>query len=355
MIIHFLLAFCGILILLILHELGHFIAAKFFKVKVEEFGIFLPPPIFKKRMGETNFSLNLLPLGAFVKLYGEEEEKKEEGSFSALSFSKKALIVLGGVLSFWILATFLFFILLQIGMLGVIDDDYFAPQAKVIIVGVSPNSPAEFAGLKAEDQILKVQEKEVSKVSEVREIVNSNLGKEISLTIQRGDEILKISLIPREFPPPNEGPMGVNLARIAKIKYSFPKSFFQAPLLTIEKTKTILFSYFEIFKKLIKKEKIEASFSGPVGVFFLLAQYSQRGISYFLNLLAILAIYLAIFNLLPIPGLDGGKLLFLLIEKFQKRPINKEFEQKLTFSFLVFLILISIIITRYDIKKFLGK
>lgn len=355
MAIHFVLAFLGILILLILHELGHFLLAKIFKVKVEEFGIFLPPPLFKKKIGETFFSVNLLPLGAFVKLYGEEEEKKDPGSFSALPFSKKALIVLGGALSFWILAIFIFFFLLQMGIFTAVDDDFPAPDARVFIVGISPNSPAELSGLKIEDQILQIEGKEVSKVSQVREIVNANLGKEISLMVQRGEEILTIKITPRENPPPNEGPMGVSLARIIEKKYSFWESLREAPLLTFERTKSIFLSYLDLLGKLIKREKLNVSFSGPVGVFFVLAQYSQRGFSYFLNMVALLAIYLAIFNLLPIPGLDGGKLLFLLIEKIRNRPLKKEIEQGVTFSFLLLLILLSIFITRYDIKRFLGK
>jgi len=343
--------FLSLVFLIVLHELGHFIFAKLFKVKVEEFGIFIPPRLWKKKIGETILSINLLPFGAFVKLFGEEEEIKEKGSFSALSLPKRMLIVLGGVLSFWVIAIFIMFFVLWMGAPSAISDEENVPQAYLQIVKVMPHSPAEIKGLKAGDVILEVEGKKVEKIRDLLKVVKENSGREISLKIKRGNEISEIYLLSREKPPEGEGPLGISIVRTTFQKYSFFSAFFKAPALVAKATFDILKSYFLAFKNLILGNPTGLMIAGPLGVSHFLLQASQMGLPYFLYLLGLISIYLAIFNLLPIPALDGGKMLFLTIEAVRKKPISKATEAKITAFFFIFLISLLIVATIEDLKR----
>ncbi len=325
--------------------------AKIFGVKVEEFGIFLPPPIFKKKIGQTQFSINLLPFGAFVKLFGEKELKKEKGSFSALPISKRILIVLGGAFSFWLISFLLFFFLFSTGMPTAVQDEEIVSEPKIQIVEVFENSPAQKANLKMGDEILEVEGEKVEKMKDFVEKVKENLGKEITLKIRRQNKVFQVSLIPRISPPKNQGPIGISIVRVGIKKYPLLESFFKAQKSLFNFTFQIVFNYFLAIKNLISGKKIQLTVSGPVGASFFLWQAFQTGFPYFLNSLAILSLYLAIFNLLPIPALDGGKILFLGIEALRKKPVSRETEEKITFAFLSFLFLLLILATIQDIRR----
>jgi regulator of sigma E protease len=320
-------------------------------VKVEEFGIFLPPSILKKKIGETTFSLNLLPLGAFVKLYGEREIKKEKGSFSGLSVFKRILIVLGGALAFWLVASILTSIVLSLGVPTVIPDEQKVSGATVQIVQVFPDSPASLSKLMPGDEILEVAGKKIDKVSQLQEITKENLGKEIVLKIKRGEKIFEVSLIPRVSPPKDQGPIGISIVRTQIKKYPFFEAIFKSPVLVFNITLGILRGYFEAIKNAVLRKPTGISFTGPVGVSHLLWQASKAGTVYFLNLLSLISIYLAIFNLLPIPALDGGKILFLLIEGVRKKPISQKVEERITMFFFTLLLLLFLLVTISDIKR----
>ena len=203
MILTIIIAFISLIALVILHELGHFLMAKKFGVKVEEFGIGYPPRIFGKKIGETIYSLNLLPLGGFVKIYGHEGEAKGPRSFRAKPIWQRALIILGGIISFWIIAAVILSVVMALGVPTVIEDreSLNLIDPKVQVVAVALNSPAKEAGLEIGDIIreLKSQDSkfETNKVVEVQEFIEVNKGEEIILTIQRGGKIFDVSLTPR--------------------------------------------------------------------------------------------------------------------------------------------------------------
>ncbi|MFQ6049998.1 MAG: site-2 protease family protein, partial [Candidatus Paceibacterales bacterium] len=207
-----LIAFISLISLVILHELGHFLLAKKFGVKVEEFGIGYPPRLFGKKIGETVYSINLLPFGAFVRLPGEIERVKDRKSFSQQPVGKRALIVLGGVLSFWVIAAIIFSIIFNLGAPVAIDDESNSNliDPKVQIAGVSPRSPAKIVGLRLGDTIkqLSVINEQLSptKIKEVQKFTNAHLGEEVTLTIERGKETFEVSLFSRISPPEGEGP-----------------------------------------------------------------------------------------------------------------------------------------------------
>lgn len=352
------IVFFSFISLIILHEFGHFLVAKKFGVKVEEFGIGYPPRIFGKKIGETLYSLNLLPFGAFVKLTGEIERIKRKDSFSAQSIGKRALIALGGVFSFWIMATMLFSLVFRLGAPLAVSDETNSNliKPKVQIAEVTPQSPAQKAGLAVGDTILQLQSsnsevKNVTKIKAVQEFTNAHLGEEIILTVERGPEVFKVKIVPRLLAPAGEGPMGVALVRTAIKKYPWYLAPFQGILATGNLTFAIIQGYLQAISNLVKGLAPDIQVTGPVGIFHLLNQASKLGLSYFLNFLGMISIYLAIVNVLPIPAADGGKLLFLGIEWMRKKPISQPIEQKITFAFFTLIVTLMIWVTIQDITR----
>jgi len=357
MVLTFLIAFFSLIGLLILHELGHFLLAKKFGVRVEEFGVGLPPRLFGKKIGETIYSINLLPFGAFVRLPGEMEETDDPRSFSQQSIGKRALIILGGVVSFWLMAAIFFSVVSFLGAPSIIEDDSVGNliDPKVQIAGVVSDSPAETAGLKAGDAVkeFKVQDLKfkIQKVREIQELTEKYKGQEITLIIERGEEVFETSLIPRESPPSGEGPMGIALIRTAIKKYPWYLSPWQGILTAGNLTIGVIQGYARAIGNVIGGVPSEVQVVGPVGVFQMLSQAQTLGVNYFINFLGLIAIYLAVVNILPIPAFDGGKLLFLGIEAIRKKPVPIKIEQKITTVFFVVLLGLMVWVTINDISK----
>ena len=363
MILIILISFFSLIILIILHELGHFLLAKKFGVKVEEFGIGFPPRLFGKKIGETIYSLNLLPFGGFVKIYGHEERIDDPRSFSQKPFYQKALIILGGIISFWIITAILLTIVMSLGVPTIIEDEETGNfvDPKVQIVAVVSGSPAEEAGLEVGDIVREVRSsiqvdqdsKSINKVKELQEFTGINKGQEIILIVQRGKEMIDISIVPREFPPDNEGAMGVALLRTALESYPW----YQAPIKGITATGILTLRILDGWRmtlmSLFQGKGLPAGVevSGIVGIFELFVQVGGLGISYFLQFIAIIAVSLALLNALPIPSLDGGWLLFLVIEKVRGKPISQKVEHGITVVFFLLLITLMVWVNVRDIIR----
>ncbi len=357
MLFEILITLFSIVGILTLHEFGHFILAKLFKVKVEEFGIGYPPRIFKRKIGDTVYSLNLLPFGAFVKVLGEEGGVESVQSFKNKKIWQRALIALGGVLSFWLMAAIIFSIIIGTGVYQAVEDEmnYNLSDPRVLITYIAPNSPAKKAGLEIGDVIKELEapgyQIEINKVKDIQNFTNENKGKEVIFTIQRGDKIIEIPLIPRVLPPEGEGPTGIGLTRAAIVKYPW----WLAPVKGIEATlKTTVFIVKGLFLALISAIKglpTGVQLIGPVGIATMLVEAAQIGINYFLQIVGLIAIYLAISNLLPIPIADGGKILFLAIEKIRKKPFSQTIEIKINAIFFVLVFFLMIYVTIQDIGR----
>lgn len=356
--LNFLIAFFSIVFLAILHEFSHFIVGKKFGVEIEEFGIGYPPRLIGKKIGNTIYSLNLLPFGAFVKMPGEIGEGKNERSFSKKPVSKRILIALAGVFSFWIISAIIFSILFCFGNPVAISDEENSNliSPKVQIVAVAPNSPAEKAKLKIGDIIIKIQNSKskienVNKVKEVQEFTKLHLGEEIILTIERGKEIFEVRLVPRTSPPEGEGPIGIVLNRVAIKKYPLHLAIWQGINYTLNSTLAIIEGYFLAIKNIFSGKPSGIEVRGTIGIFQMASEFVQLGFIYFFNFLALLSIYLAILNALPIPAFDGGKVLFLGIEAVRKKPISHKTEEKITTLFFILLIFFAFFVTIKDIFR----
>jgi len=352
------------LALIVLHELGHYVFARRYGVKVEEFGIGLPPRLLGKKIGETIYSINLIPLGAFVRLEGEEGVVPGPRSFSGKPLWQRAVIVAAGVVAFWLVAALIF---TGLGMTtgvpsGIGDEDVEGVvNPKVQVLGVSPNSPAREAGIELGDTILSIKNLELdtfiepSRVQDIQDFTQENKGMELLLVVERSGESKELSLTPRAEPPQGEGPIGVTLVRTAFLQYPF----WEAPLRAVERTAgltlEILRGLWNLVFNLVAGRGIPSGVEvmGPVGILHLLSNSFSLGIPQFLSFFAVLAIYLAIFNALPIPAVDGGKLLFLGIEAVRKKPVSQAIEQRLSAVVFFLLITLMIWVTIKDIARIL--
>lgn len=350
--------------LIVFHEFGHFILAKKFGVKVEEFGIGLPPRLFGKKIGETLYSINLLPFGGFVKIKGSDEKIEEIDSYSEKPIWQRALIILGGILSFWIASFLIFSLVIGIWGLSISVSDEFPGSAEVQITKVTKNSPAALSGLKMGDKIIGlkiIKEDEFNKMNKVKEVqkfIQVHQGQEIILKVKRKEGIFDFHLIPRVVPPKGEGRIGVSLARIAQIKTPFYKAPIKGFLTTFKMTTQIPIVFGESSKQIFQGEKVEgAEIVGPVGIGVFLGEALERGLNNFLSFVGILSLWLAWINILPLPALDGGRLLFLIIEASLSRKRKKAFEvfqtieKEITIFFFFLLLLLMILVTIKDIYK----
>ena len=348
------IAFLCLIILMIIHEFGHFILAKKFGIAVDEFGIGYPPKIFGIKIGETIYSVNLLLLGAFVRIRGEEGGVDDYRSFSNLKIWKRVLIIIGGVAAFWIAAIIIFSVVFGMGaQLPVGDQDVAGltnPQIKVI--AVAPDSPASQAGLKMGDTILNF-----NKIKDFQDFTKTHAGEQLSLEISRNGTVSNVFLTPRVNPPAGQGAVGIGLERMATLvqKSAWYSAPIQGAIFTWQTTTFAVAGLYVTFKDLLtgKGAPQGAEFAGPLGITVFLANAASYGPGFFLYFIGMIAVFIAIFNLFPIPALDGGKLIFLLIEKVRGRPVSVKVEQVITMICFVILIALSLFITiRFDIPRF---
>lgn len=358
------IAFLSLLFLIITHELGHFLLAKKFGIKVEEFGVGYPPKIWGKKIGETVYSLNLLPFGAFVRIYGHEERINNPRSFSAKPIWQRALVILGGVVSFWIIAIILMTIVMALGVPSAIEDEdnmgFLNP--KVQIIAVANDSPAQKAGLAVGDAIIKIRKsndenneaiENISKVKEVQESIEANKGNKIILTIQRGKDVFDVLITPRSVVPDGEGALGIGLIRTALISYPW----YEAPIKGItavwDLTLMILDGWKTALTNIFSGKGVPQGMEvrGIVGIFDLFVQAGGMGATYFLQFIAIVSVSIALFNVMPIPALDGGWFVLLMIEAIRKKPLNEKVERGISAFFFFVLIALMVLVTIKDIIR----
>ncbi|MFH1175698.1 MAG: site-2 protease family protein [bacterium] len=353
----------GFSFLIIAHELGHFLAAKWSGMKVEEFGIGFPPNIFswKPKKSETAYSINWIPFGGFVRIKGEDEildsgQKPDSDSFKAKPIWKRMFVTVAGVVMNIFVAVIILSFVAALGIPSGIDDsNENAINPQVQIVSVGEGTPAESAGLQAGDIIEKINfggdAKNVSKVQEIIDIANNFKEKEIIFTINREGSQQEIALTPRADHPEEEGPIGIGLARIGLVRVAWYKAPVESVKLVWDIAKTMLSFLGDMLARIFTKGQVPQDIVGPVGIVALSGKIVKMGWVYVGWLFALISINLFLINLLPIPALDGGRLLFLAIEKVKGSPISEKLEQKLHFYGFVFLIALMILITIRDVSR----
>lgn len=371
-------------VLVFAHESGHFITARRRGVRAEEFGFGFPPRgigWYKNKFGKwrtvvgnrsveslenstdeklhpaklsTVYSLNWLPLGGFVKIKGENGEgKNENDSFAAKKIWERVMILAAGVFMNIILAWFLFSIAYIIGLpqsteslgRGAITTD-----AKVMIAEVVPGSAAETAGLKINDYVLEVDSNKVKTEKDLQNLIATRGGQEVNLLIERNNKEENLKVKPVSL---NGGraTMGVAIFSAVLVRYPFFNSFWEGAKTTVFVLGEIFVAFWGLLKSLFIGQSVGDQFAGPVGIAKITGQAARLGINYLLQFGALLSLNLAVINILPFPALDGGRILFLLIEKVKGKPVRREVEGMIHNIGFLLLIALVIFITYKDIVK----
>lgn len=346
-------------ILVLIHELGHFIAAKKNGIKVEEFGFGFPPRVWGFKKGETLYSINLLPIGGFVKLYGEEyhedvdDKLRSEGDKNRAFVSKKpwqkvTVIVAGVVMNFllaWILISYLF------------TQGVPTPTKNVIVDNVKAGSPAAVAGLKKDDQIISlVADGKSYTVTDTNELISLSKkfgGKVVAFNIKRASANQTINVIPREDPPAGEGPLGIIITSYIEKKYPWYEAPFYGLVHAFQITRQIVVELGKMVFSLVTFQKTKLDVAGPIGIAQFTGQAIKFGNNAVLELMALLSLNLAVINILPFPALDGGRLVFIIYEWVTKKQVNKKVEQYTNIFGMVVLLALAAVISVNDIVKLL--
>ncbi len=360
------LIFIAILfVLVVVHEYGHYKAAKFFGARVDEFGFGYPPKIatlFKR--GETEFTLNLLPFGGFVKIYGEDDkgEESSESNQKRALFKKprwqQAIVLVAGVF----MNIFLAGVLLSLGfMIGLpqsiagIGSSNVANQ-ELVVMQVEPSSPAQVGDLKAKDVIVGVSVNGVYTQNlnpdTFKEMVQKTEGKSFDLTVLRGNENIVKTVVPVRDSISGSYRVGVGLDLIGTVKLPFFKAIASGFKVTFILLGDIFVSLFELLRGLfVPGSHSGAQVTGPVGIVKTVGQAASYGFTYILSLTALISLNLAAINILPIPALDGGRLLFLLIEKIKGSRITPKVANTLNAVFFFGLVGLMLLVTVFDVLK----
>lgn len=307
----------------------------------------------------TIYSLNWIPLGGFVKIKGEDGENKDDpDSFAGKSAWVRIKVLLAGVTMNFVLAWFLITLGLMIGdpePVGITSSD--AKNSIIQITQVSPDSPASAMGLKVGDEILKTQTGkdgmvvDIGNSEDIQNLISSQKGSEITLKIKRGADIITAKGTPRTDPPEGEGSLGIAFQDSIFVKYPWYQAAWKGLVYTFDITVAIIVMLFDIIKNILSGNHVSADIAGPVGIAVLTKQVAAMGFIYILHLAALLSINLGIINALPIPALDGGRVLFVIIEKLKGRPVSQKMEQAFhTVGFIV-LILLMVLVTFKDISR----
>jgi regulator of sigma E protease len=374
-----LLIFVGILFsLVIIHELGHFLFAKLMKMRVDEFAFGFPPRLWTRQIGETRYSLNLLPIGGYVKIFGEQgleesEEKKLENqkdlhrSFDQKSILARLLVLAGGVLFNLIACVLLLSVSYMLGSKVALTPQEVASTPKeerqLTIVSVHKESNLYAQGVREGDVLLNIRtqydflrNEEVNSSSAI-EFIKHNESELLNLEIQKSTgQVVTYSAVPQAGLLEGKKILGIGLADLSNKKLGIGEAIQRAAVDTFEYTKLFLGSFIHLIKGAFTKgENITNSLSGPVGMAVATKDIAEKDLSYIAFFAAMISLSLAVFNILPIPALDGGRILFVLSEipakLIWKRKLPKSIEQITHALGFLFLIGLMIFVTYFDILK----
>ena len=329
-----------LLLLVFVHELGHFVTAKLSGITVREFGFGYPPRLFGVTFRGTIYSVNLLPLGGFTRMAGEdgtEAAAQEPGSFASKSKRTRTLVLAAGSLMNAILAPLLLTAVFMIGAP--------TPTGRIIIDQVQAGTPAATAGLQQGDVVTQVQGHPVSSLDEFQNQIHFRLGQPTTFTVQRSGQTQDITLTPRVNPPPNQGSIGIAIeAELANRQYPIWSAFGLG-------VQSAWFTFTAIWEGLFQvvQRTAPADFLGPVGIAHVTGQVAHLGVTALLQFAAFLSINLAIVNLIPFPALDGGRILFVGIEAARGRRVNPRTEGFVHLLGMVILLAFVALISYHDL------
>ncbi|MFH1353797.1 MAG: site-2 protease family protein [bacterium] len=351
------LVFIVLLLALILaHEWGHYIAAKKAGCGVEEFAFGFPPRLFSVMRGGTRFSFNLLPIGGYVKIEGEDMNDPSDSptNFGNKSAPWRLFIIVAGVLMNVVLAAVLLSIQAGLGVPSLVTEENAnkVSDLKAFVVEVAPNSPAEQAGIEALDRIISIGPVTNPTTRQVQSVVSENLGQSLEVEVERRGVHKTITATPRVEFPAEDGALGVSLQEMGLELVPW----WQAPAVGVARTGQMLVGivsqFWLLLHMLISQGTTGEVITGPVGIAVYTNEVTNMGISYILEFAALISLNLALINILPFPALDGGRILFIGLEVLARRRLPARIEQATHMAGFVVLILLMLFITLKDITRF---
>lgn len=360
-------------VLVFVHELGHFLAARKFGATAEEFGMGFPPRLlawyravggWKISWGnkevtdaiDTVYSINLIPVGGFVKIKGENGEgKQDDTSFAAKPIWQRAIMLSAGVCMNVLLAAIIISINLMIGSPQVTEGANLkgarVGESSIQIMEVVKDSPAQRAGLKPGDRLESINGQTFERYSEVQNFVADKAGQNLTYVVERGQESLTLNIVPEVMKDTNRAGVGIAIAETALVRYPWYLAIWEGIKLTGVLIWAIIVGFYELLVRLFSGTGVSADIAGPVGIAVLTGQVASLGFTYLLQFAALLSLNLAVINFLPFPALDGGRVLFLIIEKIKGSPVKQRTEAWIhNIGFLLLLLLI-ILVTFKDVVR----
>lgn len=346
-------------ILVIVHEFGHFIVAKFLGIEVEEFALGFPPKIWSKKKGETKYIINLFPIGGYVKMLGEDEIKNQPRSFSIQPTTKKIAVVVAGVVMNLILAWLILTAGFAAGMSPLLSDPATLGgktiRSEIIIADVKKDSPAQATGLKQNDQILylidaKGKRIDLKKGSDITDFTTTHRGQKVIIGYERDNGESQTQAILSADPTQ---PLGIAVVDNSVIRLPW----YRAPGAALVETGKVFKLTFDFlgsfFKNIFTKGQVSKDVGGPVAIYVYTGMAVKLGAMAVLQFIAILSVNLALINILPFPALDGGKILFLILRRIMGKHFIREKVENIihTIGFAV-LIILMVLITFKDVSKF---
>lgn len=322
-------------VLIIIHELGHFTVAKLCNVKVNEFAIGFGPTIYKKQGKETKYNLRLIPLGGFISMEGEEERSEDSRSFSKVSIPKRMAIVFAGPIVNIVFATIIYF------LLTFSAGPYISNEVNEVLPGYG----AESAGIQINDEIIRIDGKKIESKNDLSKILEKNNGEELNVEVNRNGEFLNYNIKPTEVKITDN----ISTYYLGVVFKPAQDNFINRCINGGMSTREFLFSIVDNLKQLFTGKVGVDQMMGPVGISEVVAK--TDGFREFIQMMALISLSLGVTNLLPIPALDGGKILILIIEAIRRKPLNEKLEINIQLLGFSFLIILSLYITYNDILR----
>ena len=365
-----------LLVLVVSHEFGHFIVAKKSGIRVDEFSFGFPPKIWGKKIGETTYNINALPLGGYVKIYGQGSDDfpgqkgeevspvDQERSFKHKPRYIQALVLVAGVVMNFLVA----WLLLSVGFMSGLPTSVSAvPKGAIItnqaltVTSVLPNSPAEKAGIKTGDRIQTLDTtsdttailSSTLNAENVQNFVKKHNGEQVHVSIIRGKEPMNISVIPQLNKNSNIVMIGISMDVIGNLKLPIYSAIWEGLKLSANVFMQTVTGFYNLIHGALIGHANLSSLTGPVGIVGVVGDAAKFGFIYLLSFTALISINLAVINLVPFPALDGGQLLFLLIEKIKGSQIKPQIANTVNAVGFGLLMLLMAIITYHDIVKLL--
>ena len=356
--------------LVVSHEFGHFIVAKKSNIRVDEFSFGFPPKLFGKKIGETTYNFNALPLGGYVKIYGENpDEESMNGIDSKRSFVNKPRYIQAAVLFAGVTMNFLVaWLLLSIGFMsglptstGAIPKGAIIENQALTITSVLPKSPADIGGLKTGDKIISLATSTDSTLllssdigsENVQTFVKNHSGQKVTVTLIRAKQLMNVLVIPEKSTTNDNVMIGISMDTIGTLKLPIHLAVWEGLKLSGDVFIGTVVGFYNLIHGALIGQAHISSVTGPVGIVGVVGDAAKFGFVYLLSFTALISINLAVINLIPFPALDGGRLLFLLIEKIKGSRIKPEIANLINMIGFGLLMLLMVVITYNDIVKLL--